>query len=561
MMTTNLINTLLHSLPRFAEEDGDFYSVPRTTLIEVLCQQHQLEFAVAENTVSLLETLLTTLAVLNTDFLQRGEWCFVSFPAQLLAMSVFTALSDADSLLFTPNFWTTQGIANDKKNQQREVLHYLETARYTHHAQHHAHPIRYCYVAWCIIKLDNKILFYQREDTHKRFDKSAGDYGLLGGRVNQNDLSDTDKTSLLKALQAPHNELIQHALPQTLIRELQEEAGLLYETHYTFTPWRSLKPYRQVQGTAPNHALTEYYMDLFVLELNLQGYLFLQHKVKIDQRLAWFSISEIVNGETIDGKIPYIKALVDDFGGDSVALEAKLTTLPESFSGHYLLQPKKYGVTFPSDSNKPIYAGILGKEKPLCLALSAYHVSLLLGLAAHLRGFEFTEYEQGLAFHPFGWLEVINHALIKHALISLAGLLKGTDLLVENHRDQFFRLSIHPESIFFDDTVFSFIVQQKHLNDIHTKIPALVQRASFKTAFGWVKSHTEEFKLTLEFVHKLKLLNDRQFSSDNEEAIKIEDTYKKGLHKEPRFLSLGLRGLCRRNAGVVKFMLPFITLQ
>lgn len=226
-MSAQLIQSLIPHLPRFAEEDGDFYSVPRDVLIDTLCLQHSTDRALAENTVALLETLLDTLAVLNKDSLQIGDWCFVSFPAQLLANSILSALSDQDSRLFSANFWNTQGIANDKKNQQREVLHFIEQARYEHHTGQQATPIRYCYVAWCVIKLDGKILFYQREDTQKRFDKAAGDYGLLGGRANQQDIPITDKVALLNALQAPDSEIVKNALPETLKRELREEAGLL----------------------------------------------------------------------------------------------------------------------------------------------------------------------------------------------------------------------------------------------------------------------------------------------------------------------------------------------
>ncbi|WP_262965778.1 hypothetical protein [Methylobacter psychrophilus] len=100
-------------------------------------------------------------------------------------------------------------------------------------------------------------------------------------------------------------------------------------------------------------------------------------------------------------------------------------------------------------------------------------------------------------------------------------------------------------------------VKQADLNGIQTKIPVTVYRKSFDTAFGEVKDKTEEFKLTLEFAHKLKSLTANQFSTENEAAVKIEDTYKKGLHKEPRFLALGLRALIRRDDGIFKFVLPY----
>lgn len=558
-MTGNLIKTLINALPRYAEEEGDFYSVERAYLIEMLCKQHDIDAGIAENTVLLCERLLDTLSVLNADYLLKSEWCFVSFPAQLIATSILTAMSDSESRFFAPNFWNTQGISSDKKNQQRDMLSFIENARNQNHACQQAHPIRYCYVAWSILKLEGKILFYQREDTQKRFDKSAGDYGLIGGRANQNDVHGiADKVELLKALQSPHSELIKNALPETLKRELREEAGLLFETHYTFKPWRSLKPYRQVQGAAPNHALTEYYLVIFRIDLTLEGYLFLQQKINTDERLVWFSIEDMARGETADNKIPFIKALVDDFDGDRSVLAAELKALPESFVADYLFQPNKYGITLPIDPAKPVLAGVLGKDKPLDLYLTARQSALILGLAAHLRGFEFATVTENIFLHPFGWIEVSGQAAIQTELIGLAALLNGGDLVMENHCDRFFRLSIAPGVIFFADELFTFSVRLVDLNATKTKIPVTLQRQAFETALGCTCEKIEAFQLTLEFVHKLKALSDRSFSTDNDEALKTEDNYKKGLHKDARFQALGLRNLVRQEEGVFRFVLPYI---
>ena len=558
-MFASLIQSLIPHLPRFAEEDGDFYSILRDELIDILCQQHELDRSVSENTVTLIEALLNTLAVLDAEYLKRGEWCFVSFPAQLMALSVLTALSDNDSQLFAPNFWNTQGISNDKKDQQRDVLRTLETARVKHHNQGQAQPIRYCYVAWSIIKLDHQVLFYQREDTQKRYDKSAGDYGLIGGRANQHDVLNADKVAVLNALQSPHSALIKDALPETLKRELREEAGLLFETHYTFKPWRSLKPYQQVQGTAPNHAFTEYYLDIFQIELTLEGYLYLLEKTKHDERLVWFSLDEIAEGKTADGKMAYIKALFDDFDNDRTALKTALQQLPDSFKSAYLCQLPKYGLTLPIDHHKPLIAGVLGKEKPLNLELSDYQLKLLLALAAHLRGFEFDVLPQTIKLHPLGWLEVKNDPGLQRELIQLATLLKQAtvDFSIENIRDTFFRLSIIPEIVHFDESLFSFTVKQSDLDSIETKIPVSIHRDAFETAIGWVKSKTEAFKLTLEFVSRLRELAEKDWNADNEYAVRIEDAYKKGLHKEPNFCALGLRSLIRREDGMIKVVVSY----
>ncbi|RIZ64860.1 MAG: NUDIX hydrolase [Methylococcales bacterium] len=560
-MSAALIQSLIPYLPRYAEEEGAFYSVTRESLIDGLCRQQTLDRVVAEHTVALLEALLDTLAVLNSAYLQKSEWCFVSFPAQLLATSILTALSDTESRLFATNFWTTQDVSNDKKDQQREVLKFIETARNEHHASQQAPAIRYCYVAWSLIKLDGKILFYQREDTRKRFDKSAGDYGLVGGRANQNDIAITDKTTVLKALQSADSELIKNALPETLKRELREEAGLLFDVHYTFKPWRRLKPYQQVQGAAPNHALTEYYLDIFQINLTLEGYLFLAEKIQSDERLVLFSLEELVQGVAADGKIPYIKALYDDFANDRVALKYELLALADSFDSPYLFKPQKYSLTLPMAMDRPILAGVLGKEKALAIQLTARQLALLLGLAAHLRDFNFELLEQDITLHTLGWIEVKKASTLQAELISLAQLFKETDLPIENHHDRFFRCSISPTVVFFDEQLFSFTVKQADLKSIESKIPVALHRESFSTALGLVKATSHVFELTLEFVRRLEKLTNHQYATDNEDAIKIEDTYKKGLHKEPRFLALGLRALIRREAGIMKFVLPYISSQ
>ena len=559
MSTAELIQTLLPHLPRFAEEEGDFYGVPRRVLIDALCRNQALELTIAENTVALLETLLDTLSVLDKTRLQNGEWCFVSFPAQLLATSVLTAMSDGDSRLFASNFWNTQGIDDARKDQQLEALRAIELARVEHHSNSDAIPIRYCYVAWSIIKLDDKILFYQREDTHKRFDKAAGDYGLLGGRCNQTDVSGiSDKTALLQALQSANSHLVKDALPQTLRRELREEAGLLFEEHYRFKLWRSLKPYRQVQGAAPNHALTEYYLAIFQIELTLEGFLFLQQRVAKDERLAWLTLTDIERGESSDGKIPYIKALYDDFASDRTALVAALTELPDSFTAGYLSDKENFGYIFSIDPNTPVSVGKLGKDKPLDFALNARQLSLVLGLAAHLRGFAFESVPENIVMHPHGWVEVGDPSPLRQELTELLTLLAGSELVMESRRDRLFRLSIRPDMVFFADELFSFSVNLADLQGVQNKIPATITRRAFDTGFGVVLDKTEVFKLTLDFAHKLKSLSERTFSADNDDGVKIEDTYKKGLHKDLRFKALGLRNLIRQEGATIRFVLPYV---
>ncbi|OTE97646.1 NUDIX hydrolase [Crenothrix sp. D3] len=552
-MTAQLIKTLITNLPRYAEEEGDFYAVKREDLINALCSE-QVNQAVAENTVAVCENLLDTLAVLNTDFLQQGEWCFISFPAQLLALSVLTAMSDKESRLFVNNFWNTQGISDDKKNKQRDLMHTIETNRVEYHTSGNAPPIRYIYVAWSIIKLNNQVLFYQREDTHKRFDKTAGDYGLIGGRLNQRDIANCSSNEKyhLPIVQSSHA-TVKDSLPDTLKRELNEEAGLIFETHYNFTLWRSLKPYRQIQGAAPNHAYTEYYVNVFHIELNLAGYIHLQSKIKSDDRLVWFSLDELEKGETAEGKIAYIKVLFNDFNKDGTALKKALMGLQNSFISEYQFKHGKYGLTLLQNTDKPLYAGVLGKEKVLNVFLMPRQSAILLGLAAHNRGFEFAALINGVLLHSDGWIEV-HDVVLQRELMALAAVFEATDFVIENQQDRFFRLSVEPALLFFDERLFAFSVQQADLDSRKSKIPVAISTAAMETAIGMTVSKTEGFVITRRLACDLYKLYQHSFSDD--EAFACEDNYKKA--KADGFSVVGLKSLLsRREVGKIRFCTKF----
>jgi 8-oxo-dGTP pyrophosphatase MutT (NUDIX family) len=544
-MSANLIQTLISYLPRYAEEEGDSYSVAREDLITALCSE-QVNQAVAENTVNLIETLLDTLAVLNTDSLQKGEWCFISFPAQLLALSVLTAMSDKESRFFEANFWNTQGISDTKKDQQRDVLSTIENRRVNYHSSGDAQPIRYIYVAWSIIKLDSLILFHQREDTKKRHDKKAGDYGLVGGRLNQTDMDN----QCLALLQSNQFEAIKPSLFKTLQRELLEEAGLVYETHYDFRLWRDLKPYSQVQGSAPNHALTEYYFSIFQIDLTLAGYFFLTQQVESNDRLVWLSVDEVINKESNDGKKLYINSLLADYDNPA-DLQADLLVLPDSFINRYCFENRsKY--TIKLSLNKPLYVGFSGKEKSLAVNLSERQSGLLLALAAHNRSFKFSSLVDGVFLQPFGWIAVSN-PLLQKDLIALASLFKNTEFVIENKQDRLFRLSIYPDLLFFDDELFTYTVSQKDLEGIKTKVFIRLSRAAIVTPIGTIAAQYEDFLISLELAGGLHKLARKPYSVEDDKAIKIEDIYKKSLHKDDKFLALGLKALLRHEAGMVKF--------
>jgi len=285
--------------------------------------------------------------------------------------------------------------------------------------------------------------------------------------------------------------------------------------------------------------------------------LFLLQQVGRDGRLLWFTLDEVAQGESCDGKVAYVKALLADYGGDPLALKTALAALPDSFTAAYRVRREKYGFTVLADADKPVVAGVLGKEKTLGVAFTAEQRALLLGLAAHSRGFGFASVAAYVTLLPFGWLDVANNRGLQAQLLDLCALVKDTDVVLENHKDSLFRLSLEPSLLYFDDALFTFSASAKDLEGIESKIPVTISRASFATAFGGVSAEIKEFKLSLALVSKLRKLSKCTHSADNEEAVKTEDAYKKGLHKDAGFMEMGLKALLRREGGVIKFCCVF----
>jgi len=545
-----LMQLLIPFLPRYAEEEGDFYAVKRVDLIQVLTQQAEVELAVAENTLDFCETLLNSLATLDRYYLQQGEWCFISFPAQLMALSVLNTLCDTQSHFFEsrpekPHFWTTNSISTAKKEQQYLSLKQFEQARYRLHNEHNAVPIRFVHVSWALIKVEGRILFYQREDTKKRFDKQAGDYGLVGGRANQYDFDDTNKRlqERLAILQSANREQVNAVLTHTLQRELFEEVGLVVDKHYLYQPWRALKPYQQVQGAAPNYALTEYFMSLFAIELTLEGFCFLQETIEHDGRLAWFSIDEMINGVASDGKMAFINALVEDFEDDN-DLRQTLLALKESFSADY--KSDKKNITLPRNASVDLLKGTLGKEQAYPLNLNTEQWHLLIGLAAHQRGFKFSKLHPDIRLHPYGWIEVISSSELQQGLSELLSALSGENLMLEVQGERYYRLSVAPEHIYFDDAWFIGAIQPD------TACVFSIKRVAFSTALGEVCEQEQSTSISSSLGSNLIALAEGRLKID---ADSVKDNYRKSVKFEK---GLGFRGLLRGAGDNLRVCCKFI---
>jgi 8-oxo-dGTP pyrophosphatase MutT (NUDIX family) len=260
-MKISATRCILNHLPHYAEEGNLCTSVAVQDVINSISKDAKVSEDVATALVAMVQRLFASLALLERQQLQQGRWQFVSFPAQLLAHSLLCVLADESQDLLGTHYWEQGGHRpEDVIEEQRHLLRTLESHRVRGHQRQSAAPIRFVYVAWGIIKLDGRFLLHHREDKARR---KIGNYVFPGGRFNLTDLPPASQTaSLLPRLQCAASPEALANLRNTFIREMQEETGLIHDEHYNFHLWRSLKPYREVEGSRNNHAYTEY-MILF----------------------------------------------------------------------------------------------------------------------------------------------------------------------------------------------------------------------------------------------------------------------------------------------------------
>ncbi|MFO1419332.1 MAG: hypothetical protein U1E83_11790 [Methylotetracoccus sp.] len=477
---------LISLMPRYPEEGGDASSVHKEDIAKALSPGNDTQQQVAiRTTLELIETLLSRLSLLDMEALQTGHWKFVSHPAQLCALSVLNSLADSRQRMFPPGFWQTTGVGDKEKEEQKRVLRAMEDRRKAHHLDADAKPIRFIYVAWGIIKLEGKYLFYEAEAReHRR------EYGLIGGRVNLSDLRHVvgENFSLperLAVLQSAHSSLMFEAMPYAMARELEEECGLLScEPHYQAEPWRDLTPWQDCMGGAPNYALTQYFFRLYHIRLTVQGFLALRKRLlQPESGLLEWNLDEVVAGKTHDGsRTLRFDAIYADFGNDRSALEGALRGLPESHENRYRYVEERDALIFSLENN--VLQGDAGKEKPFLAELTGEQKSILMGFAAHAKGCAIsTETDRALTFHEHGWIEIHDSVLMENVIKLSDNLRRKRAPIIDVIDGTFCRLSVAKNNIFFDPKFFSYELDSPLVMD-ENKTKFTLIRLPIPTTFG-----------------------------------------------------------------------------
>lgn len=535
---------VLEVLPTYAEEGGEYTEV---TIDELLTDiQLIAKISVDESEVKMglecILALLANLSLLDQSSLSNERVKLVSFPAWLVAKSVLSILSDSDQSLFTQTFWSIDNAPCQRIEEQRAFLRNLEIKRQQNHARNMAKPLRFIHVAWGIIKLDGKILLHRREDIKERVEKESGNYVLVGGRTNTEDLRkvrpEKDPLEIINLPKA--SEMIQ-AAPFTLKRELLEEVGLDYQKeHFTYEDWLTLAPYEQVQGARSNHALSRYHIQIFFIRLTPAGYFHLMENAPRGEQFLWFSSEEVEKGQKITGQTAYLTALHNDFRRTGKDLVHELDILEDSSTETKVGDIHDGNVLELSSSfQKMCSYGQIGKGKSIDLGLLEETHGLLLLLAAH---------RKSMQIEPRGAEEIIllNRGWVK--LIDSNALSAGRRLLelcqdydygfsIENLNQFYFRVSLSPECIFFAPDFYSYNIN-KTLN-LAGKMEFTIKRRAIHTLFSRIHSASATTEVTEILVNNIE--KKQKGLKDNYRKSKVRDVVR----------DLGLRDFVVRDGDIL----------
>ena len=437
------------ALPLHAEEGPYREAVAETDLLNVL--RGSLSAEHAASALFLLRRILETLRLLDETELAQGRWAFVSFPAFLAARSLMETLSTPGQSLFDSGYWQ-QGRHQPATiiEEQRQLLHQLETRRQRFHPTQQAHPIRFVHVAWGIIRLGADYLFKHREDKSR---PEVRNYVFPGGRLNLNDLPPAlrkaESLHRLTEKPAPGEGLL-----NALQRELSEELSLRPEIDYQATPLRQLAPYQKIEGAQNNHALTEYHIAIYAIRLTPEGEArLLEHAAQADD-LVWFSGADIIRPQgRPDGKSAFVDALRNEF---QQALPEFLAAIPDSSALPTLLSAESDAIDLPDSPGQPFRIGKTGKEKERYLPLEANELALLLSLGALARGLAVQAESEHLLPLGGGWVKLQSQSAVETARSLTSKLMQARLPILQIVAEHFVRFTIAQSLIYFSESAFRY---------------------------------------------------------------------------------------------------------
>ena len=535
-----ILQNVLKNLPLIAEEGGYKENISRDDLCRILEEQTLASQSVIKAVIGMVELQWTKAGLLDPFELKLGNWQFLSFSSSLAARSWLEVMSDKESNWFSGGWWGDH--ANSEN--QRKLLKMIEELRIKAKGSK-APPIRQIYVAWALIKLDNHLLFVQREDRER---EGVPDFVLPGGRLNihdlRNNLEGLDQSEYLKILQSPSAQKAIDSLPYTLKRELEEELGLV-SSEYSIGEVFKLNSYNKLEGAGANHGYTCYEISLFKISLNFNGF---SRLARLDKAMEhnWFTFEEVAHAQK-GAKQAFIDAWQEHHDRNADKILKQLEELPESFedSCHF-----NEMIDIPVELGDPFQCGPTGSNERECLVdLENEELNLLLAMAWHRRhGNDFPiKVKDSISLSLSGWFEVKETKLVE-LLVTLQKKLNCIELpLIQSHDRNWFRLSVPRGNLFFGEEFFTYELKNPRAGGWEIKLFTKVRDSLLgklpKVGFSY-PLHAENMYKYLKSVEKY----------EEDEGIYTDQDNMMRKHLDPLVRLAGLRKLVRTSKGLRNFV-------
>ena len=532
-----LLQNILYNLPLTAEEGEYKDKISRDELCRILKEQTLVSNDAIQVVLELVELQWSKAGLLDPFELELGNWQFISFPASLGARSWLEVMSDKDGFWFPGGWWAD--LANSETH--RELLLKLEQHRLKGNSSGDPHPIRQIYVAWGLIKLDDHLLFLEREDQTR---EGIPHFVLPGGRLNIHDLRSNlkglDSSEYLKILQSVSSQKAIDSLPQALKRELEEELGLDSSVYSIGEAFR-LDPYMKLEGAGANHAYTCYEISLFPISLNFEGF---SRLARLNKPMShnWFTLEEAAIAQKGD-KRAFIDAWQEHHGSTKENILNQLNELPESFKDSFHFREM---IDIPVELGDPFQCGPTGSnERPCLVDLEQDELKILLAMAWHRRhGKNFPlKVRKYISLSLSGWFEVKDNELVE-SLKSLQLKLNDSELpLIESYDRNWFRLSVSRENLFFYGEFFTYNLRKPRPDGWELQLFTEVRNSKLgqlpKIVFSY-PLHAENMYLYLKSVE----------NGEEDEEIYSDQNNMMRNHLDPLCKQAGLRKLVRTSGGL-----------
>jgi 8-oxo-dGTP pyrophosphatase MutT (NUDIX family) len=509
----NFWRVVLENLPLIAAEGNGYTEAEFSSLLEVTGDDPHNEAA-----LYIIQEIFVKTGILDANRLAEGKWRFVSYPARLFACSLISLMAN-DENIFPRDFWASDG------QGQYAVLHAFEAHR---HDTAENFPIRRTYVAWGLIKRCGGFVLKRRENREDDPDNAAhGGHVFPGGRLNMRDLDacgadmlERDKLAILygvpQQLTESEERVLSVALERTLIRELNEELGLLHKIHYEFSISPVQSPPRTfVHGANGHHCITESRITFYEVYLTPTGDAFLASKCRDDE---FFALEEIINPQPGGRKVFY------DLSEESFV--DYLNNLPDSTVNFH---PKLSGQPYPraKGKNMDAIAMILPIEPGQPLLLGDMEIAignqryvdllLLLGLNARF-GLELKLLSEAIKNMRWGWLE-LDSSLCRVAYSLELDVKRTHNLSLVVLQGSMCRLNFDKGEIFFHPDLFSAELRRDEL--------IIARRPMFKKNLFQLDAKSCSASLTqsnMEHLQNLRRDNSHMVTYDNLRKLRTRDS-------------------------------------